>query len=160
MRTDDHLVRHYMARSLVMRLATVSATGAPSLTPIWFVAVKERLIASTAATTVAAHNVAAEARVTVLLDGEQAGPSDYVLGLRGVATVHHGLPPASVLARFGAKYYLAPRGLRSEIAHAHRWRLRTRYYAQSEAVWLAIEPTTAELIPVPRTCDPAPAASR
>ncbi len=109
-----------------MRLATVSANGAPSLTPIWFVVVKGRLIASTAASTVAARNVAAEPRVTVLLDGEKAGQSEYVLRVRGVAAVHRGLPPAGVLARFGAKYYLAPRGLRSEIAHASRWRLRTR----------------------------------
>jgi hypothetical protein len=150
MRANDHLIRHYLAHSLVMRLATVSATGAPSLTPIWFVVVKGRLIASTAATTVAARNVAAQSRVTMLLDGEKAGQSDYVLRLRGVAAVHDGLPPAGALARFGAKYYLAPSGLRSEIAHANRWRLRTRYYAQSEAVWLAIEPTTAELIRVPR----------
>ena len=149
MRANDHLVRHYLAHSLVMRLATVSTKGAPSLTPIWFVVANGRLIASTGATTVAARNVAVESRVTVLLDGEKAGQSDYVLRLRGVATVHHGLPPGGVLARFGAKYYLAPSGLRSEIAHANLWRLRTRYYAQSEAVWLAIEPTTAELVPVP-----------
>ncbi len=150
MRTNDHLVRHYLAQSMVMRLATVSAKGAPSLTPIWFVVVEGRLVASTAATTVAARNVAVDPRVTVLLDGEKAGPSDHVLRLRGNAALHHGLPPVGVLARFAARYYLAPSGLRSEIAHASRWRLRARYYAQSEAVWLAIEPTAAELIPVPR----------
>src|SRR5262249_59257805 len=37
MRLNDALVRHYLANSLVMRLATVSGRGAPSLTPIWFV---------------------------------------------------------------------------------------------------------------------------
>ena len=150
MRPDDPLVRHYVTQSLVMRLATVSVGGAPSLTPIWFVVVDGRLISTTAATTVAARNMAAVPRVTVLLDGEKVGQSDYVLRLRGVAEVHRGLPPMGVLARFGLRYYLAPSGLRSEFVHANRWRLRTRYYSQSDAVWLAIEPTTAELVPVPQ----------
>jgi F420H(2)-dependent biliverdin reductase len=149
MRPNDPLVGHYLAHSLVMRLATVSAQGRPSLTPIWFVKLDGRLISSTAATTVAARNVAAEPRVTVLLDGETAGRSEFVLRLRATAVIHRGLPPLGVLARFGVKYYLSPRGLRSELSHTGRWRLRTRYYAQSDAVWLTVEPTAAELIPVP-----------
>lgn len=126
-----------------------SARGRPSLTPIWFVKLDGRLISSTAATTVAARNVAAEPRVTVFLDGETARQSEFVLRLRGTAVIHRGLPSLGVLARFGVKYYLAPRGLRSELSHTGRWRLRTRYYAQSDAVWLTVEPTAAELIPVP-----------
>jgi Pyridoxamine 5'-phosphate oxidase len=150
MRPNDPLVGHYVAHSLVMRLATVSAQGRPSLTPIWLVKLDGRLISSTAATTVAARNVAAELRVTVLLDGETAGRSEFVLRLRATAVIHRGLLPLGVLARFGVKYYLSPRGLRSELSHTGRWRLRTRYYAQSDAVWLTVEPTAAELIPVPR----------
>lgn len=149
MRPDDPIVAHYLAHSLVMRLATVSARGAPSLTPIWFVVVDGRLVSTTAATTVAARNIATEPRVTVLLDGETAGRSDYVLRLRGTATVHEGLPPLGVLARFGRKYYLAPGGLRSEVSHASRWRLRMRYYGEAQSVWLAIEPAVAALVPVP-----------
>lgn len=149
MRPNDPLVCHYLANSLVMRLATAASRGGPSLTPIWFVTVDGRLVSTTAATTVAARNVAAEPRVTVLLDGEAAGRSEFVVRLRGNAEVHPGLPPLGVLARFAVKYYLSPHGLRSELSHANRWRLRMRYYAQSDAVWLAIEPTAAELVPVP-----------
>lgn len=134
MRPNDALVRHYLANSLVMRLATVSGRGAPSLTPIWFVAVDGHLVSSTGATTVAARNIGAEPRVTVLLDGEAAGR----------------LPPLGVVARFGLKYYLSRGGLRGELSHANKWRLRTRYYAQSDAVWPTIEPTAAELMPLPR----------
>ena len=151
MRPSDPLVRHYLASSLVMRLATVSARAAPSLTPIWFVTVDGRLVSSTGAATVAARNIAAGSRVTVLLDGEAAGRSEVVLRLRGTAEVHQGLPPLGVLLRFGLKYYVSRGGLRSELLHADRWRLRTRYYAQSSAVWITIEPTAAELIPVPHT---------
>jgi hypothetical protein len=150
MRPDDPLVGHYPVNSLVMRLATVSGRDIPSLTPIWFVVMDGRLVASTAATTVAARNIAAEPRVTILLDGEKAGSSELVLRLRGTGEVHHGLPPWGVLARFAGKYYLSPGGLRSELGHVDRWGLRRRYYAQSDPVWLAIQPTAAELIPVPR----------
>lgn len=133
-----------------MRLATVSARGGPSLIPIWFVTVDGRLVSLTGATTVAARNIAADRRGTVLLDGEAAGRSEVVLRLRGTAEVQHGLPPLGVLVRFGLKYYVSRGGLGSELSHANRWKLRTRYYAQSSAVWLTIEPTAAELIPVPR----------
>lgn len=150
MRTDDALVGHYLANSLVVRLATVSPRGAPSLTPIWFVVVDGRLVLATGAATLAARNAAADPRVTVLLDGEAAGPSELVLRLRGTAEVHRGAPPLRVFARVARKYYLSRGGLRTELANAGRWRLRLRYYAQSEAAWIAITPTDAELVPVPR----------
>jgi hypothetical protein len=149
MRPDDPHVEHYVAHSLVMRLATLSARGAASLTPIWFVRHQGQLVSSTAASTVAARNIVAEPRVTVLLDGESAGRSPFVVRLRGTAEVHRGLPPLGVLARFAAKYYVAPAGLRSELSHANRWALRARYYAQSDPVWITIDPTDADLIPVP-----------
>lgn len=152
MRPDDPLVRHYLDQSMVMRLATISARGNASITPLWFVVEDGRLLASTAAATMAARNAEADARVTVLLDAEKAGRSELVLRLSGTAEVHHGLASARVLARFAAKYYLAPGGLRSEIAHARQWSRRARYYAQSDAVLLAIAPTDAELLPLP----PAP----
>lgn len=150
MRPDDPLVGHYLASSLVMRLATASRRGSPSLTPLWFVTVDGRLVASTGAATVAARNLAAEPRVTVLLDGEAAGRSELVLRVRGTAEVNLGMPPFAVLARYAAKYYLTRDGLRCELAHARRWGLRRRYHAQSEPVWLVIEPTAAELVAVPR----------
>lgn len=162
MRVDDPIVGHYLTHSLVMRLATLSAGGAASITPIWFVMANGTLVATTAASTVAARNMAADPRVSVLLDGEAAGRSDYLLRLRGTAEVHDGLPPVRALARLARKYYLAPGGLSSELAHANRWRLRMRYYSQAEAVWLAITPIAAELVidPLPRSppSKPAPAS--
>ena len=149
MTTVDGLVAHYLAKSMVMRLATLSRRGAPSLTPIWFVVVGGRLIASTAAATVAARNIAVDSRVSVLLDAEAAGTSDFVMRLHGRAEVHPGLPPVGALARMALKYYVSPRGVRTELAHAQQWRLRGRYYASAEAVWLAIEPTDADLVRVP-----------
>ncbi len=149
MTPDDALVRHYVATSMVMRLATLSGRGHASLTPIWFVPHDGALVAATAATTLAARNIAADPRVSVLLDGEQAGRSELVVRLWATATVHAGMAPAAALARMAAKYYLSPAGARSELAHARQWPLRMRYYAQSEAVWLAVRPAEAELLRVP-----------
>jgi hypothetical protein len=149
MRPDDPLVRHYLAHSMVMRLATISARGAASITPLWFVLDGDWLIASTGAATVAARNVGYDRRVTLLLDGETAGRSELVLRLSGTAEVRRGLPPVRLMARLAAKYYVAPRGARSELLHARQWSLRSRYYAQSQAVVLAIKPEHAELVAVP-----------
>jgi len=149
MSPDDPLVGHFLGRSLVMRLATRSAQGNPSITPLWFVEHGGRLVATTAASTVAARNIAADPRVSVLLDGEAAGRPSVVLRLSATAEVHPGLAPAAVLARMATKYYLSPAGARSELTHARQWGLRLRYYAASEGVWLAIEPTGAELLRVP-----------
>jgi len=160
MRPSDPLVRHYLTNSVVMRLATMSGRGHPSLTPIWFVMAGGRLIASTAATSVAARHIVDEPRVTVLLDGEAAGRSEFVLRLRGIAEVHRGLPPLPAMARIGIRYYLSPRGVRSELSHATLWRLRARYYAQADPVWIGVEPTAAELTPQPRALRAADARQR
>ena len=151
MTPDDPTVRHYLKHSMVMRLATQSSTGRASLTPIWFVVSDGALVASTAASTVAARNVAADPRVAVLLDAERAGGAEHVLRLRGTASLHTGLPPLGTLARLAGKYYLAPRGLGGELAHVRQWRARQRYYAQSEAVWIEIRPDAADLLSTPRS---------
>jgi hypothetical protein len=157
---DDPLVAHHLATSSVMRLATTSARGTTTLTPIWFVLHRGCLVSGTAASTMAARNIAADPRVTVLLDGEGAGRSAYLLRLRGTAEVNTGIPPAGALARLAAKYYLSPGGLRSEVAHRRMWGLRVRYYAQAEGVWLAIHPGAAELVPVPAGPVSPPGAGR
>jgi hypothetical protein len=146
---DDPVVAHVVRNSFVMRLATMSAAGHASITPLWFVVDDGRLIAGTAASTVAVRNVRADPRVTVLLDGERAGHSDLVLRLRGVAAANEGMPPRSAMIRLAAKYYLSPGGLGCELRNIRRWRLRQRYYAQADAIWIAIEPTAAEFLALP-----------
>jgi hypothetical protein len=146
---DDPLVTHVVRNSFVMRLATMSAAGHTSITPLWFVVDGGRLIAGTAASTVAVRNVRADPRVTVLLDGERAGNSALVLRLRGRAEANEGLPPRSAMIRLATKYYLSPGGLACELRNSRRWRLRQRYYAQAQGVWIAITPTHAEFLSLP-----------
>ena len=151
MNIDDPLVTHVIRNSYVMRLATMSAAGHSTVTPLWFVVDHGRIVAGTAASTIAVRNIRADPRVTLLLDGERAGPSALVLRVRGVGEVNEGMPPRAAVVRLATKYYLSPNGLRCELRNSRRLRLRQRYYAQSDAVWIAIRPTGAELLALPST---------
>lgn len=163
MTPEDPLVRAFLERSLVSRIATRSPKGWPSLTPLWFVCDGGLLYATTGLATLAARNAASDPRVAVLLDAESGGGrSAHVLRLVGRARVETGVPSWRVLARFAAKYYLG--GWRTELAHASRWALRGRYYAQAEAATIVIAPERAELLRAPRLLPgvsaSAPARSR
>ena len=144
MTPDDPVVRVFVERSRVARIATRSAKGWPALAPLWFVEVGGRLWTTTGAATLAARNAAAEPRVAVLLDADAGGHSAHVVRLHGRAAVHRGLPSLRVLAALARKYYVS--GFGSEIAHAAQWDLRRRYYAQSEAVAIEITPERGELL--------------
>ena len=99
MNVDDPLVTHMLRNSSVMRLATMSAAGHTTLTPLWFVVDAGRIVAGTAASTVAVRNIRADPRVTLLLDGETAGPSERVLRVRGFAEINEGMPPGRAVVR-------------------------------------------------------------
>ncbi|MGW3482579.1 pyridoxamine 5'-phosphate oxidase family protein [Rhodococcus indonesiensis] len=141
MKTDDAVVRDFLTRARVARLATRSPKGAAALAPLWFVHVDGRLYFATGRDTVAARNAAANPDVVVLLDDGERGP---VLRLHGRATVQPSTPPPAVMARIGRKYYLG--GWRNELGHARLWRLRTRYYGQSAPATIVVEPGEAELL--------------
>lgn len=146
MRPDDPIVLGIQNRSFVARVATRSRSGLPALTPLWFVTDGGHFFMGTAQTALAARNVIAHPEVEILLDGEAAGKSEYVLRMRGRASVHQGLPTWRVLTRMALKYYLAPGAARVELAHASLWRLRQRYYAQGRAVVIEVVPESAELL--------------
>lgn len=146
MTPDDPIVRAFLDRSLVARIATRSAKGWPALAPLWFVEDGGRLYVTTGAATLAARNAAADPAVSVLLDAERGSPSAQVLRLHGRATVHATLPSWRVLFAFACKYYLSAGGLRCELANAGKWNLRRVYYAQSEGVTIEIALERAELL--------------
>lgn len=160
MTPDDPVVRVYLERSLVARVATRSARGWPALAPLWFVENGGRLYTTTGAATLAARNAAANAAVTVLLDAEAGGTSAHVLRLHGRATVRAELPSWRILLAFARKYYLPPAALRSEIAHAARWNLRRRYYAQGQPATIEIALERAELLRRPGPAPPRFATPR
>ena len=149
MRPDDPAVRAFLRRSMVARLATRSPAGRPFVTPIWFVVLGERLLLATAEQSVSARNLRAHPEAVLLFQAEREGEAGRVLRLRGPAVVRAGMPSLGSLIRIGLKYYLAPGGLRSELANLARQRLRQRYYGQSRPAVIEVTPHSAELLPRP-----------
>jgi len=146
MHPDDPIVLGFIRHSFVARVATRSRSGLPGLTPLWFVVEGGSFFMGTSKAALAVRNAAANPEVAILLDGEAAGRSEYVLRVGGRARVHAGFPTWRVLARLALKYYLAPAAARVELAHASQWRLRQRYYAQGRAAVIEVVPEKAELL--------------
>jgi nitroimidazol reductase NimA-like FMN-containing flavoprotein (pyridoxamine 5'-phosphate oxidase superfamily) len=147
MRPDDPEVRKWIGASLVAQVATLSRKEAPALTPLWFVCDRGHLYMGTGRATLAARNIAVYPRVVLLFCAEQHGKQNRVLRITGTATCHHNVPPWRVIVRFAMKYYLNPRALRSELSHRRKWRLRQRYYAQTQAATIEVVPENAEFVP-------------
>ncbi|HZW74622.1 MAG TPA: pyridoxamine 5'-phosphate oxidase family protein [Caldimonas sp.] len=146
---SDARVRDFLDASTVVELATVSPSGRPFVTPLWFVGDDGALYVTTSATSRAARNVATHPAVAMLLHGDRDGRRDRVLLLRGSATVHHAFPSWRVLAKLALKYHVSPRGALSELRHAAQWPLRLLYYADGRGgpAHLRIVPTAAEIVP-------------
>jgi hypothetical protein len=146
---------------MVARVATRSPSGGAFVTPLWFVVDAGLVLASTGAASVTVRNLRACPEVVVLFDADRGPREDRALRLRGLATAHERLPGWRAIARFALKYYLAPGGLRCELAHARRWALRLRYYGQASPAVVAITPQSAEWAPrPPRSSGAAPPAAR
>lgn len=122
---------------------------------MWFVVVGDRLVLTTAAQSLTARNLRRDPRVTLIVDASRTAPGRLgtrSLRLTGTAEVVDGLPPWPVMIRLAAKYYLDPRCAVVEVRHFRRWRLRSRYYAAGQAVWISVKPVRAEIVPLP-SCD-------
>ncbi|MEE6179832.1 pyridoxamine 5'-phosphate oxidase family protein [Mycobacterium sp. 050134] len=131
-----------LSSSRVMILATRSRAGTPFAVPLWFVTHRGRLYATTSASSWTVRNVAMCPQVAVLLGGERQG-DDRRLLVRGHARAVPGMPPPEVLARIAWRYYLTPRFAAVELSRVRQWALRARYYRQSRAAYVVVEPGTA-----------------
>jgi hypothetical protein len=147
MRPDDREVQDFIADSMVAEVATLSRKGTPSLTPLWFVCDRGRIYMGTGQATLTVRNVAAHPNVDLLFDGERRGGSERVLRISGAAVCHKEYPNLRLVLRFAMKHYLTPGGLRSELAHWRKWRLRQRYYGQGKPAVIEVMPETAEFLP-------------
>jgi len=131
---------------MVAQLATLSEKEVPALIPLWFVCDGGHLHMGTGRATLSVRNITAHSRVVLTLHGERHGKQDRVLRIIGTATCHYNVPPWRIILRLAMKYYLSPRGLRSELLHWRRWRLRQRYYAQAQATTIKVVPESAEFL--------------
>ncbi len=132
MKTDDPAVLDVIQRSMVARIATLSRNGRPSINPLYFVYLNGHIWLGTVDWTLAARNVKADPRVSVLFEVEQDRGNHRVLRMRGRANVLTD-PKAqrSYNLRVARKYILTFGGIRNYLAHIRLLALRRHYHAQS-----------------------------
>lgn len=131
MGANDPAVRSVLRRAMVARIATLSRSGRPNINPLYFVVCHDRIWLGTASWTLAARNVQADPRVSLLLDVEQGRMPGRVLRLSGHASVRTNpevMRP--FVLRAARKYYGTPGGLRHMLAHLRQVPAMRAYHAQ------------------------------
>ncbi len=145
MNVDDSAVLDVLRRSMVARIATLSSNGRPSINPLYFVYLNGRIWLGTVEWTLAARNVKADSRVSVLFQVERDQRSHRVLRIRGRASVRTDQKgQRSYNLRTARKYLLTPGGIRNTLAHIRQLPLRLNYAAQSVGKG---QPCVIEVIP-------------
>lgn len=132
MKTDDSEVFTFMRRCMVARIATLSRSGRPSITPLYFTCPHGRIWLGTADWTLAARQVKADPRVNVLFEAERHPRDRRLLRITGSATVRTDLKTVRAYElRVAFKYMLSPGGIRNNLTHLRLIPLMNRYHAQS-----------------------------
>jgi uncharacterized pyridoxamine 5'-phosphate oxidase family protein len=164
MRFDDPEVREFLARSMVLRLASLSRKGRPRIRCLWFVCRQGKIYIFTANTTPTGRNVSVHPDVALLFDGERGPRSGRLLRVRGHAVFRgESRIVGRVMLGLARKYFLTRPGLRNLLAHTRTVPAATRFYAQGwreergkglKAI-MEVEPESFEFLPR----SPAQAAS-
>lgn len=132
MNVDDPAVLDVMRRSMVARIATLSRNGRPSINPLYFVYLNGHIWLGTSDWTLAAHNVKADPRVSVLFEVEQVPSDNRVLRIRGRASVRtERKVQRSYDLRVARKYLLTPGGIRHALVHIRQLLSMHTYHVQS-----------------------------
>ena len=132
MQPDGLGVSEILRSAKVARLATLSSGGRPSVNPLYFIQRRGEIWLGTADWTLAARNVAADERVTLLIDIEGHPHDQRVLRIHGRARLR--ADRATIRAyNVGTlvRYVLNPGGILDLVQHARQLPLRKAYYAQS-----------------------------
>lgn len=133
MNMTDRAAAHIVQQAMVARIATLSQTGRPSVTSLYFVVRGGHLWLGTSDWTLAARTVKANPQVTVLLNIERQPQDTHLLRITGTAHVvidHDTLRISNRLMAF--KYILSPGGLRNHLANWRLLGITRRYHAQSD----------------------------
>ncbi len=145
MNTDDPAVLDVMRRSMVARIATLSSNGRPSINPLYFVYVNGQIWLGTVDWTLAARNVLADPRVSILFEVERDRSPHRVLRISGRAIVRTDPKgQRSYNPRVARKYVLTPGGILNILAHMRLLTLRRNYHAQNASMG---QPCVIEVTP-------------
>jgi hypothetical protein len=132
MKADDPAVLDVLRRSMVARIATLSRSGRPSITPLYFVYLNGRIWLGTSEWTLAARDVAADQRVSVLFEVERDTSDRRVLRISGRARVRTDQQAQrSYALRAARKYVLTPGAIRDTLAHVRLLPIRRQYQVRS-----------------------------
>jgi nitroimidazol reductase NimA-like FMN-containing flavoprotein (pyridoxamine 5'-phosphate oxidase superfamily) len=138
MKVDDPAVLDVMRRCMVARIATLSSSGRPSINPLYFIYLNGHIWLGTADWTLAARNVKADPRVSVLFEVERDQSDHRVLRISGLASVNTDRKIQRLNERLSArKYVLTPSGIRSYLTNFRLLLPMHYYHAQSAAKGLA-----------------------
>jgi general stress protein 26 len=150
MAPDDPAVVDILRRAMVARIATLSRNGRPHVNPLYFVYVEGRIHLGTSERTLAALNVQANPRVTILFNVERDSADRRVLRIQGRGTVRTDLELCRRYVRRDVrKYFMSWAGVRNTAAHARLLPVMRRYISSGQkgkACVLEIVPERAELL--------------
>ena len=154
MNPDDPAVVDILRRAMVARIATVSRSGRPHINPLYFVRENGKIYLGTVDRTLAALNVKANPRVTILFDVESEPNDRRVLTIHGAAIVR----TDSRLCRWYVvrdyrKYILSRPGFLNALAHIRLLPLVRRFVTSGEKgaeCVLEVRPERAELLTAPK----------
>lgn len=131
MQVDDPVVQKFIRQSMVARIATLSRSGRPSITPLYFNFVNGHIWLGTSSWTLAAREVSADPRVCVLFQHERDRSDHRVLRVAGLAAVRTNTDILRLRNRQMAfKYVLSPGGLLNHLLNLRLLPLVRRYRAQ------------------------------
>ncbi len=151
MNADDPVVVDILRRSMVARIASLSRHGRPSVNPLYFIHRKGKIWLGTADWTLAARNVKADPRVSVLFELEQEAHDRRILRISGRASVRGDQSvQRSYGLRVARKYLLSPGGIRNILNHLRQFWLHRHYRAQNaqkgRACVIEVIPEQVELL--------------
>ena len=156
MRFEDPEVREFLARSMVLRLASLSRKGRPRIRCLWFVCQQGKIYMFTANTSPIGRGISVHPDVTLLFDGERGPQSGCLMRVRGRAVFRgESRIVGRVMLGLARKYFLTWPGLRNLLAHARTVPVAVRFYAQGwreergkglKAI-MEVEPASFEFLP-------------
>jgi general stress protein 26 len=154
MNPDDPAVVDILRRAMVARIATVSRNGRPHVNPLYFVCGNGKIYLGTTDRTLAALNVKANPRVTILFDIESEPNDRRVLRIHGGATVRTDPELCRWYVRRDLrKYIMSRRGLWNSLTHARLLPLVRRFVTSGEKgkeCVLEVRSDEAELLTAPK----------
>ncbi len=128
MRVDEPAVSDVLRRAMVARIATLSSAGRPSVNPLYFICHDNHVWLGTSDWTLAARNVKANPRVSVLFNCERDRSDRRVLRVGGLAVVNTEPAVMQIYNHHVArKYILTPAGILHYLKH-FRLLLPMHYY--------------------------------